>query len=79
MDKVTIGLAICLGMYGLYHLFEDVALPMFNAYLQYKLQVKEMEMMDGKGLQGNHDESDSPIEIGESDERTPIHDERLSL
>lgn len=77
IDWVTVMIAVCFGLYGLYQIMDKAIVPMFNAYLQYKLQVKEMETLDVKGLQRDFNESDSSSEIGESDNRPPIHDERL--
>lgn len=65
-----------------------VVMPLVNAYLQYRIQSKEMDManepidwgkVEQERLQRSHDESDSPTQIGESDRELPIHDEKLPL
>lgn len=92
MDKTTIFIAVCFGVYGLAQLCMHVILPMFNAYLEYKLNLKQMEDIPNEPipqlyrkekneerLQRNNDDSDIKQRSGKSDEGTSLHDEELSL
>lgn len=64
-----------------------VVLPMFNAYLEYRRDIRlheqDMAMYEvqrnEKGLQRNNDDPDIKQRSGKSDEGTSLHDEELSL
>lgn len=66
-----------------------VILPLFNAYLQYRIQIEEMKMsnqtaidwnkFEQERLQRNNDDPDIKQRSGKSDEGTPLHDEELPL
>lgn len=66
-----------------------VILPLFNAYLQYRIQIEEMKMsnqtaidwnkFEQERLQRNNDDPDIKQRSGKSNEGTPLHDEELPL
>jgi hypothetical protein len=89
IDWATVTIAICITAWLItYH----VLLPMFNAYLEYKLNCKQMEdipnepipqlyreVKDEERLQRDNDIPDIKQRSGKPDDRTSIHDEELSL
>lgn len=82
MDKITIFIAACFGVYGLAQLSIHVVLPMFNTYLEYRLRLEEIEdnrKWNEEGLQRNIDDPDIKQRSGKSDEGTSLHDEELPI
>lgn len=86
-DWSTITIAICLAAW---FIARNVILPMFNAYLEYRLNCKQMEDMPNEpipqlyrerrneeGLQRDIDSPDIEQRSGKSDDRTPLYDEEL--
>ena len=84
IDWATITIAICLTAWLITYY---VLLPMFNAYLEYKRDIRmheqDMAMYEiqknEKRLQRNNDDPDIKQRSGKSDEGTSLHDEELSL
>lgn len=84
IDWATITIAVCLTVWFVIHY---VVLPMFNAYLEYRRDIRlhEQDMamykvqINEKGLQRNNDDPDIKQRSGKSDEGTFLHDEELPL
>lgn len=89
MNKTEV---VAFSIFGMFYILYYVAMPMFNAYLEYKLNLKQMESIpnepipelyrevkDEERLQRDNADSDSSKGVGKSSKRILLHDEELPL